>query len=49
MKCRRTVMEKTIGSPEWFRERAKDPLNIIHDRQTSQSREEFIKKYAPKK
>jgi len=42
-------MEKTIGSPEWFRERAKDPLNIIHDRQTSQSREEFIKKYAPEK
>lgn len=41
--------EKTIGSPEWFRERAKDPLNIIHDRQTSQSREEFIKKYAPEK
>ena len=42
-------MEKRIGSPEWFRERAKDPLNIIHDRQTAQSREEFKKKYAPEK
>ena len=42
-------MKNTIGSPEWFRERAKDPLNIIHDRQTAQSREEFKKKYAPEK
>ena len=42
-------MEKRIGSPEWFRDSAKDPLNIIHDRQTAQSREEFKKKYAPEK
>ena len=45
----RIAMENRIGSPEWFRERAQDPLNVIHDRQTSQSREEFIKKYAPEK
>ena len=42
-------MKNTIGSPEWFRERAKDPLNINHDRKTSQLREEFKKRYAPEK
>lgn len=36
-------MKNIVGSPEWFRERAKDPLNITHDRQTAQSREEFQK------
>ena len=42
-------MGNLIGSPEWFREHAQDPLNVIHDRQTSRMREEFIKKYAPEK
>lgn len=42
-------MTKAVGSPDWFRERAKESLNVIHDRQTSQSRREFTEKYAPGK
>ena len=32
MICRETGVENIIRSPEWFRERAKDPSNIIHDK-----------------